>query len=187
MRWLPRGFPCLGFTRLNGRGVPAACDGDADCVLTMLMMQYAFNRAGFLGNAAGVDMSGTPSTSPLFRPLKMEGPTARRRLSVAPARRTPRRRRPRSPLSPRQKLTFTKMVHLDSLLVFTGKIIEVPMCRRNRARLPDGTGRRSQRRDEAVVQLGRRCAGRQQQGLLRLLAPRGYYGDHTRTCGTWRT
>jgi hypothetical protein len=57
MRWLPRGFPCLGFSMLNGRGIPAACDGDADCVLTMLMMQYAFNRAGFLGNAAGVDMA----------------------------------------------------------------------------------------------------------------------------------
>jgi len=57
MRWLPRGFPCLGFMWLNGRGIPAACDGDADCVWTMLMMQHAFNRAGLLGNAAGVDMS----------------------------------------------------------------------------------------------------------------------------------
>ncbi|MBC8867889.1 MAG: hypothetical protein H8E44_00640, partial [Planctomycetes bacterium] len=28
MGWLPRGFPCLGFTRLRDRGVPAACEGD---------------------------------------------------------------------------------------------------------------------------------------------------------------
>ena len=30
MGWLPRGFPCLGFSRLNDRGIPAACDGDMD-------------------------------------------------------------------------------------------------------------------------------------------------------------
>ena len=52
-----------------------ACDGDADCVLTMLMMQYAFNRAGFLGNAAGVDMSRNAfHLSHCSAPLKMEGP-----------------------------------------------------------------------------------------------------------------
>ena len=25
MGWLSRGFPCLGFSRLNDRGIPAAC------------------------------------------------------------------------------------------------------------------------------------------------------------------
>jgi len=57
MGWLRRGFPCLGFSRLNDRGIPAACDGDMDCILTMLIFQHALNQAGFLGNAAGVDTS----------------------------------------------------------------------------------------------------------------------------------
>ena len=55
MGWLSRGFSCLGFSRLNDRGIPAACDGDMDCLLTMLIFQHALNRAGFLGNAGGVD------------------------------------------------------------------------------------------------------------------------------------
>jgi L-fucose isomerase-like protein len=88
MRWLPRGFPCLGFSMLNDRGIPAACDGDADCVLTMLMMQYAFNRAGFLGNAAGVDMARNAfHLSHCSAPLKMDGPRrSRGAVPAAPAR-----------------------------------------------------------------------------------------------------
>ncbi|NQU22899.1 MAG: hypothetical protein HQ567_16605, partial [Candidatus Nealsonbacteria bacterium] len=33
-----------------------------------------------------------------------------------------------------QKVTFTKLVHLDTLLVFTGKIIEVPKVPRDQQR-----------------------------------------------------
>ncbi len=64
MGWLSRGFPCLGFSRLNDRGIPAACDGDMDCLLTMLIFQHALNQAGFLGNAGGVDTSRTHFISP---------------------------------------------------------------------------------------------------------------------------
>lgn len=74
MGWLPRGFPCLGFTGLNDRGIPAACDGDMDCLLTMLILEHALNQPGFLGNAAGVDTSrNTFHLSHCSAPLKMEG------------------------------------------------------------------------------------------------------------------
>jgi len=73
MGWLSRGFPCLGFSRLNDRGIPAACDGDMDCLLTMLIFQHAFNRAGFLGNAGGVDTAKNAfHLSHCSAPLKME-------------------------------------------------------------------------------------------------------------------
>ena len=76
MGWLSRGFPCLGFSRLNGQGIPAACDGDMDCLLTMLIFQHALNRAGFLGNAGGVDTAKNAfHLSHCSAPLKMEGPT----------------------------------------------------------------------------------------------------------------
>ena len=51
MGWLQRGFPCLGFTRLRDRGVPAACEGDMDSLLTMVLFQHAIDRPGFQGNA----------------------------------------------------------------------------------------------------------------------------------------
>ncbi|NQU20112.1 MAG: hypothetical protein HQ567_02435, partial [Candidatus Nealsonbacteria bacterium] len=77
MRWLSRGFPCLGFSRLNDRGIPAACDGDMDCLLTMLIFQHALGRAGFLGNAGGVDTAKNAfHLSHCSAPLRMEGPAS---------------------------------------------------------------------------------------------------------------
>jgi hypothetical protein len=146
MSWLPRGFPCLGFSRLNDRGIPAACDGDADCVLTMLIMQYAFDRAGFLGNAAGVDMAKNAfHLSHCSAPLKMEGPDGPEATYLL--RRHAELRGgavPEVHYRLGQKLTFTKMVHLESLLAFTGKIIDVP-------EVPAGTQRGC--RTELVAQV----------------------------------
>ncbi len=184
MRWLPRGFPCLGFSRLNDRGIPAACDGDMDCLLTMLMLQHALNRAGFLGNAAGVDTSRNAfHLSHCSAPLRMEGPES-----------------PRSPYLLRrhaevrggavtevhyrigQKVTFTKMVHLDTLLVFTGTIIEVP-------EVPKDTERGC--RTEIVVEVkdaeklldnwGGGALGESVKDYYASLHRVAYYGDHTST------
>lgn len=184
MRWLDRGFPCLGFSRLNDRGIPAACDGDMDCLLTMLIFQYALNQAGFLGNAAGVDTSRNAfHLSHCSAPLRMEGPES-----------------PRSPYLLRrhaevrggavtevhyrlgQKITFTKMVHLDTLMMFTGEIIEVP-------EVPGGQERGC--RTEIVVQVkdadklldnwGGGALGESAGDYYASLHRVAYYGDHTRT------
>jgi len=182
MGWLPRGFPCLGFTQLNGRGIPAACDGDADCVLTMLTMQHAFNRAGFLGNAAGVDLSRSCfHLSHCSAPLKMEGPDG----PEAPylLRRHAELRGgavPEVHYRIGQTLTFTKMIHLDSLLVFTGKIIEVP-------EVPAGTERGC--RTELVAEVadaskllynwGGGALGASAKDYYASLHRVAYYGDRT--------
>lgn len=183
MRWLPRGFPCLGFSMLNGRGIPAACDGDADCVLTMLMMQYAFNRAGFLGNAAGVDMARNAfHLSHCSAPLKMDGPDG----PEAPylLRRHAELRGgavPEVHYRLGQELTFTKMVHLDSLLVFPGKIIEVPEvpagtergCRTELvAEVPDAT--------KLLYNWGGGALGDSAKNYYASLHRVAYYGDYRR-------
>jgi len=115
MGWLSRGFPCLGFSRLNDRGIPAACDGDMDCLLTMLIFQHALNRAGFLGNAGGVDTAKNAfHLSHCSAPLKMEGPAGprapyllRRHAEVRGGAVTEVHYRIG------QKITFTKLVYLD--------------------------------------------------------------------------
>jgi hypothetical protein len=184
MSWLQRGFPCLGFSRLNGRGIPAACDGDMDCVLTMLIFQYAFNRAGFLGNAAGVDLARNAfHLSHCSAPLKMEGPGG----PEAPylLRRHAELRGgavPEVHYRIGQKLTFSKMVHLDSLLVFTGKIIEVP-------EVPPGTERGC--RTELVAEVkdapkllfnwGGGALGKSGKDYYASLHRVAYYGDHTQS------
>jgi len=184
MSWLPRGFPCLGFSRLNDRGIPAACDGDMDCLLTMLIFQHALNRAGFLGNAGGVDTAKNAfHLSHCSAPLRMEGPDSpkapyllRRHAEVRGGAVTEVHYRIG------QKITFTKLVHLDTLLMFTGTIIEVP-------RVPKGQERGC--RTELVAQVddadkllanwGGGALGASAKDYYASLHRVAYYGDHTQT------
>ena len=184
MSWLSRGFPCLGFSRLNDRGIPAACDGDLDCVLTMLIFQYAFNRAGFLGNAAGVDTARNAfHLSHCSAPLKMEGPDGpaapyllRRHAEVRGGAVTEVHYRIG------QKITFTKLIHLHTLLVFTGKIIEVP-------EVPEGTERGCRTElvaevrdaDKLLANWGGGALGASAKDYYASLHRVAYYGDHTQS------
>jgi hypothetical protein len=184
MSWLSRGFPCLGFSRLNDRGIPAACDGDMDCLLTMLIFQHALGQPGFLGNAAGVDTSRSAfHLSHCSAPLKMdgpEGPSAKYLLR--------RHAEVRGGAVPEvhyrigQKLTFTKLVHLNTLLTFTGTIIDVP-------RVPAGKERGCRTELVAEVSDGDRLLANWGGGELHESATDyyaslhrvAYYGDHTRS------
>jgi len=184
MRWLSRGFPCLGFSRLNDRGIPAACDGDMDCLLTMLIFQHALGRAGFLGNAGGVDTAKNAfHLSHCSAPLRMEGPASpkapyllRRHAEVRGGAVTEVHYRIG------QKVTFTKLVHLDTLLVFTGKIIEVP-------KVPKGQQRGCRTELVAEVDDANRLAANWGGGVLGANAKDYYaslhrvcyYGDHTQS------
>jgi hypothetical protein len=184
MGWLSRGFPCLGFSRLNDRGIPAACDGDMDCLLTMLMFQHALNRPGFLGNAGGVDTAKNAfHLSHCSAPLRMEGPAGpkapyllRRHAEVRGGAVTEVHYRIG------QKITFTKLVHLDTLLLFTGKIIEVP-------KVPKGEERGCRTElvaevddaDKLLANWGGGALGASAKDYYASLHRVAYYGDHTRS------
>ncbi|NPU98095.1 MAG: hypothetical protein HPY51_12875 [Candidatus Omnitrophica bacterium] len=184
MSWLKRGFPCLGFSRLNDRGIPAACDGDMDCLLTMLLFQHALNRAGFLGNAAGVDTSkNTFHLSHCSAPLRMEGPGSprapyrlRRHAEVRGGAVTEVHYRIG------QKVTFTKLIHLDTLLMFTGTIIAVPEVPKDQER-----GCRTEivaevnDAEKLLDNWGGGALGASATDYYASLHRVAYYGDHTQT------
>ncbi len=183
MGWLPRGFPCLGFSRLNDRGIPAACDGDMDCLLTMLILQHATGRAGFLGNAAGVDTARSAfHLSHCSAPLRMEGPAGpaapyllRRHAEVRGGAVTEGHYRVG------QEVTFTKLIHLDTLLLFTWRIIEVP-------EVPKDTERGCRTEiiaevkdaDRLLANWGGGALGASATDYYASLHRVAYYGDHTR-------
>jgi hypothetical protein len=128
MGWLSRGFPCLGFARLRDRGVPAACEGDMDSLLTMLLFQHAIDRPGFQGNATFDTARNALWTAHCTAPLKMDGPDGndapyllRGHSEVGGSGCVPEVQ-----YRLNQVITRTKLVNLDTILVSTGKIIEVP-------------------------------------------------------------
>ncbi len=128
MGWLPRGFPCLGFARLRDRGIPAACEGDMDSTLTMLLYQYAFDRPGFQGNATFDTSRNALWTAHCTAPLKMDGPEG----EEAPYLLRGHSEVGGSGCVPEvqyrvgEVITRSKFVDLDTLLISTGTIIEVP-------------------------------------------------------------
>lgn len=128
MGWLSKGFPCLGFARLRDNGIPAACEGDMDSLLTMLLFQYAIDQPGFQGNATFDTSRNALWTAHCTAPLKMDGPDGKE---------APYLLRGHSEVSGSgcvpevqyrlgETITRTKFVNLDTILVSTGKIIEVP-------------------------------------------------------------
>jgi len=128
MGWLSKGFPCLGFTRLRDRGVPAACEGDMDSLLTMLLFQYAMDRPGFQGNATFDTARNALWTAHCTAPLKMDGPSGKE----APYLLRGHSEVQGSGCVPEiqyrlgETITRAKLVNLDTILASTGKIIEVP-------------------------------------------------------------
>lgn len=128
MGWLPKGFPCLGFARLRDRGIPAACEGDMDSLLTMLLYQYATDRAGFQGNATFDISRNVLWTAHCTAPLKMEGPKSK----AAPYLLRGHSEVGGSGCVPEvqyrlgETITRTKLINLETILASTGKIIEVP-------------------------------------------------------------
>ena len=128
MGWLSRGFPCLGFARLRDRGVPAACEGDMDSLLTMLLFQYAIDRPGFQGNATFDTARNALWTAHCTAPLKMDGPDGKE----APYLLRGHSEVGGSGCVPEvqyrigQVITRTKLINLDTILASTGEIIDVP-------------------------------------------------------------
>jgi hypothetical protein len=128
MGWLPKGFPCLGFARLRDGGIPAACEGDMDSLLTMLLFQYAIDKPGFQGNATFDTARNALWTAHCTAPLKMDGPDG----AEAPYLLRGHSEVGGSGCVPEiqyrlgETITRSKMVNLDTILVSKGKIIEVP-------------------------------------------------------------
>jgi hypothetical protein len=127
MSWLARGFPCLGFTRLRDAGIPASCEGDMDSLLTMMLFEHAFGIPGFQGNSTFDTARNVVWTAHCVGPLKMDGrggpvaPYLLRSHSEIGDGVVPEIRYRLG-----QKVTRTKLVNLDSLLISTGTIREVP-------------------------------------------------------------
>ncbi|HEX43074.1 MAG TPA: hypothetical protein ENN81_13605 [Phycisphaerales bacterium] len=128
MGWLSKGFPCLGFTRLRDSGIPAACEGDMDSLLTMILFQYMIDKPGFQGNATFDTSRNVLWTAHCTAALKMDG---------AQGKEAPYLLRGHSEVGGSgcvpevqyrvgEKITRTKLVNLDTILISPGKIIEVP-------------------------------------------------------------
>jgi len=175
MGWLSKGFPCLGFARLRDKGIPAACEGDMDSLLTMLLFQYMIDRPGFQGNATFDTSRNALWTAHCTAPLKMDGPHGteapyllRGHSEVAGSGCVPEVQYRLG-----ETITRTKMINLDTILASTGKIIEVPARSVHGCRTQIVTEVRN-----AVKMAANWSSALETEDAMTLLHRVVFYGDH---------
>ena len=177
MGWLKRGFPCLGFTRLRDRGIPTSCEGDMDSLWTMLLFGYLFDVPGFQGNATFDTAKNAVWTAHCVGPLKMDGPDGpdapyllRSHSEVGGGV------VPEIQYRIGQKITRTKLVNLDTLLISTGTICEVPdkSVRACRTQIVTEVG-------DAAKMVRNWGGGVLEGDMMTLLHRVVFYGDHLQT------
>jgi L-fucose isomerase-like protein len=120
-------YPCFGFSRLSGMGVPGVCEADLKSTITALIFQYLVNRAGFITDPV-IDLSNnTIIHAHCVAPLKMDGPDGEECDYII-----------RSHLEDLkgaslfvkmrigQKISMARLIGTDIMLFSTGEIVDTP-------------------------------------------------------------
>ncbi len=117
---------CLAFSKLNDMGYVGACEGDMDSTLTMLMFAYGFGVPGFISDPVVDTARNALIHFHCTSATKMDGPDGKRRPFTIRTQ-TDSHRGVALDVENRigQAVTCAKLVNLDSMLISTGKIIDV--------------------------------------------------------------
>ncbi len=121
------GYPCLGFARLLDSGLVGACEADMDSSLTMLMFQYAFGVPGFITDPLFDLAKNAVIHAHCTSPTRMDGPKGERApFTIRTHRDDDRGAALAVEMRVGQIITCAKLINLDTMILSTGKIIEVP-------------------------------------------------------------
>ncbi|MFB3784842.1 MAG: hypothetical protein ACE15F_00590 [bacterium] len=120
-------FPCIGFTRLNDKGLAGICESDLASAMTFMILQGLSGKPGFISDPT-MDMSTDAAIlAHCLGSTKMDGPGGAR----APYRiRTIMERQEGAVMQvfmrKGEKVTQAILTQPDRLLYFTGEIIDTP-------------------------------------------------------------
>jgi len=120
----PRG--CLTFSKLNDEGLVGACEGDMDSTLTMLIFAYAFGVPGFISDPVFDTARNALIHFHCTSTTKVDGPSGKRQPFTIRSQ-TDSQGGVALEVEHRvgQVVTCAKLINLDTMLISTGKIIEV--------------------------------------------------------------
>lgn len=117
---------CLTFSKLNDLGLVGACEGDIDSTLTMLIFTYAFGVPGFISDPLFDTSKNAVIHAHCTSTTKLDGPNGKRAPFLI---RTQCDSNAGVSLEVQmrvgQDITCAKLANLDTMLISTGKIIEL--------------------------------------------------------------
>jgi hypothetical protein len=121
-------YPCTGFCRLNDIGLGGICESDLRGAMTHIILQGLTGRPGFISDPTVDEAKNSIILAHCLGSRKMDGPNG----PIAPYKfRTIMERQegvvPQVQMRVGQRVTQAILVGTDSLLYFTGEIIEAPV------------------------------------------------------------
>ena len=121
------GYPCLGFSKLNDLGLVGACEADMDSTLTMLLFGYAFGKPGFITDPLFDISKNAMVHAHCLSATKMDGPAGQRHpFTIRTHRDDSRGASLAVELRIGQEITCAKLCNLDTVLLSSQKIVEIP-------------------------------------------------------------
>jgi L-fucose isomerase-like protein len=115
--------PCVALTFLQDRGIPAACQGDMDALLTMILFKRATGRVSFMGGARAEGERLTVSHCVLSR--RMTGPGAAEPYHLADYHGTRPSPTIHTDLPRGQEVTVARLTrNLERLIVTRGTVVD---------------------------------------------------------------
>ncbi len=121
-------YPCLGFTRLNDMGLGGICESDLQCAITHILFQGLAGKPGFISDPTIDESNNSIILAHCLGTTKMDGPDKPAALYKI---RTVMERQegvvPQVKMRIGQKVTQAILVGTDTLLYFTGEIIDAPV------------------------------------------------------------
>jgi hypothetical protein len=118
---------CLSFSKLNDLGLVGACEGDMDSTLTMLLFGYAFGKPGFITDPLFDVSKNAVIHAHCVAATKMDGPCGPRAPYLLRTHRDDNEGvAVEVELRVGQEITCAKLCNLDSLLLSSQKITEIP-------------------------------------------------------------
>ncbi len=121
-------YPCVGFCRLNDLGWGGICESDLGSAMTHIVLQGLTGKPGFISDPTVDESSNSIILAHCMGSRKMDGPNG----PAAPYKlRTVMERQegvtPQIEMRRGQRVTQAILIGTDSILYFTGEIIDAPV------------------------------------------------------------
>ncbi len=122
------GYPCVGFCRLNDMGWGGICESDLRSAMTHIVLQGLTGKPGFISDPTVDESNNSIILAHCMGTRKMDGPSG---PAASYKLRTVMERQegvtPQIEMRRGQKVTQAILIGTDSILYFTGEIIDAPI------------------------------------------------------------
>lgn len=121
-------YPCIGFCRLNDLGLGGICESDLRCAMTHIILQGLTGKPGFISDPTVDESTGSIILAHCLGSSRMDGPSGpQASYKIRSVMERQEGVTPQVEMRIGQPVTQAILVGDDTMLQFTGQIIDAPV------------------------------------------------------------